>query len=156
MPGNKRAADGGTAHLPLPAVTVRPAETAPDKFPGADHQDPLTQMAEALPGDARGNGKVMAQLAVNKHKLRKCGYVRCAESLYRTLTRLGLQGEKVRSGYKKYKAKPYEQMRYPGERIQIDVKIVSKRYISSRSEGLRLYQFTAIDEVQPYPLPSCL
>jgi hypothetical protein len=45
---------------------------------------------------------------------------------------------------KKYQPKPYEQMTYPGERIQIDVKVVPKRCIADPE--LRLFQYTAIDE----------
>ena len=43
---------------------------------------------------------------------------------------------------KRYKAKPYEKMPRPGERIQIDVKVVPRSCIAD----LRLYQYTAIDE----------
>jgi transposase InsO family protein len=45
---------------------------------------------------------------------------------------------------KKYQPKPYEQMTHPGERIQIDVKVVPKRCIANPE--LRLFQYTAIDE----------
>jgi transposase InsO family protein len=45
---------------------------------------------------------------------------------------------------KKYVAKPYQQMTHPGERVQIDVKVVPRRCIADPS--LRLYQYTAIDE----------
>lgn len=79
-------------------------------------------------------------------RLRKRGYCRCIESLYRVMKRLGLMKGKNKKERKKYKPKPYEQMRYPGERIQIDVKVVPKSCITSRLEGLKLYQFTAIDE----------
>ena len=44
----------------------------------------------------------------------------------------------------RYIPKPYEQMCYPGERIQVDVKVVPSRCISS--PDLRLFQYTAIDE----------
>jgi len=44
---------------------------------------------------------------------------------------------------KPYKPKPYEQMTRPGERIQIDVKVVPR---ACCVEGLKLYQYTAIDE----------
>jgi hypothetical protein len=44
---------------------------------------------------------------------------------------------------KAYVPKPYEQMTRPGERIQIDVKVVPR---SCCVEGLRLFQYTAIDE----------
>ncbi|MDR3551562.1 MAG: DDE-type integrase/transposase/recombinase, partial [Clostridia bacterium] len=39
---------------------------------------------------------------------------------------------------------PYEQMTRPGERVQIDVKVVPLRCIADTN--LRLYQYTAIDE----------
>lgn len=43
-----------------------------------------------------------------------------------------------------YKPKPYQQMTYPGQRIQVDVKVVPRRCITDPE--LRLYQYTAIDE----------
>ena len=43
-----------------------------------------------------------------------------------------------------YKPKPYEQMTYPGQRIQVDVKVVPRRCIADPE--LRLYQYTVIDE----------
>ena len=76
------------------------------------------------------------------HKLRGRGYTRCPESLYRTLKRMGL----IKAGKpkKKYIPKPYEQMTHPGERIQIDVKVVPRSCLADPSE--RLFQYTAIDE----------
>ena len=49
---------------------------------------------------------------------------------------------------KKYIPKPYEQMTHPGERIQIDVKVVPRKCIADPE--LRLYQYTAIDEYSRY------
>ena len=43
-----------------------------------------------------------------------------------------------------YKPKPYEQMTYPGQRVQVDVKVVPLRCIAEPE--LRLFQYTAIDE----------
>ena len=43
-----------------------------------------------------------------------------------------------------YKAKPYEQMQYPGQRVQVDVKVVPLKYLANPDE--RLYPYTAIDE----------
>ena len=43
-----------------------------------------------------------------------------------------------------YKPKPYEQMTYPGQRIQVDVKVVPRKCITDPE--LRLFQYTAIDE----------
>ena len=79
-------------------------------------------------------------------RLRKRGYSRCVESLWRVLRREGLAAkEKPR---KKYKPKPYEQMQYPGQRIQIDVKVVPRSCIADPQ--LKLYQYTAIDEYSRY------
>jgi len=44
----------------------------------------------------------------------------------------------------KYVPKPYQEMTHPGERIQIDVKVVPRRCIAEPE--LRLFQYTAIDE----------
>ena len=49
---------------------------------------------------------------------------------------------------KPYKPKPYEQMQYPGQRVQIDVKVVPRRCIADPE--LKLYQYTAIDEYSRY------
>lgn len=75
------------------------------------------------------------------HRLRKRGYTRCPESLFRVLRRMGLmQAEKSE---KKYTPKLYEQMTHPGERVQIDVKVVPRNCLANPSE--RLFQYTAID-----------
>ena len=79
-------------------------------------------------------------------RLRNRGYTRCVESLWRVLRREGLaEKEKPR---KKYKPKPYEQMQYPGQRVQIDVKVVPRSCIADPL--LKLYQYTAIDEYSRY------
>ena len=79
-------------------------------------------------------------------RLRKRGYTRTIESLWRVMRREGWlpQAEKKKS----YKPKPYEQMLYPGQRIQIDVKVVPRRCIADPE--LKLYQYTAIDEYSRY------
>ena len=46
----------------------------------------------------------------------------------------------------KYTAKPYEQMKVPGERVRIDVKYVPEKCTKAMGKGTKLYQFTAIDE----------
>ena len=76
------------------------------------------------------------------HRLRQRGYARRPESLFRVMRKLGLfpQAEKKPA----YKPKPYEQMTYPGQRVQVDVKVVPRRCIADPE--LRLYQYTAIDE----------
>ena len=75
-------------------------------------------------------------------RLRERGYTRCPESLYRVLKRLGALPEQ--SEKQPYHPKPYEQMTYPGQRVQIDVKVVPRRCIAAPE--LRLFQYTAIDE----------
>ena len=76
------------------------------------------------------------------HRLRKRGYTRRPESLFRVMRKLGMfPAPKPQDPYK---PKPYEQMTHPGERVQIDVKIVPRKCIADPE--LRLFQYTAIDE----------
>lgn len=76
------------------------------------------------------------------HRLRKRGYSRRLESLFRVLRRLGLSPPPPKA--EPYKPKPYEQMTYPGQRVQIDVKVVPQACISDPQ--LHLFQYTALDE----------
>lgn len=68
--------------------------------------------------------------------------MRRPESLFRLLRKLGLfpVAEKKTA----YRPKPYEQMTYPGQRVQVDVKVVPRKCIADPE--LRLFQYTAIDE----------
>ena len=69
-------------------------------------------------------------------------FFRCPESLFRVMRKMGLfPAEKPK---KTYKPKPYEQMTHPGERVQVDVKVVPRKCITDPE--LRLFQYTAIDE----------
>ena len=68
------------------------------------------------------------------------------ESLYRVMKREGMMPQRKKT--KKYTPKPYEQMSHPGERIQIDVKVVPRKCVADPE--LRLYQYTAIDEFSRY------
>ena len=79
-------------------------------------------------------------------RLKRWGYSRCVESLYRVMQRKGLI--KDRPVKEKRKSKPYEQMTNPGERIQIDVKVVPRSCLANKEE--RLYQYAAIDEYSRY------
>jgi len=76
------------------------------------------------------------------HRLRKRGYTRRPESLFRVMRKLGLFP--AVENKKAYKPKPYEQMTYPGQRVQVDVKVVPRRGIADQQ--LHMYQYTAIDE----------
>ena len=70
------------------------------------------------------------------------GYSRRPESLFRVMRKLGyFKADKVK---KKYTPKPYEQMQYAGQRVQIDVKFVPLCCIAAKGE--KYYQYTAIDE----------
>ena len=76
-------------------------------------------------------------------RLRKRGYKRSLSGLYRILYKLNLQTKPKK---KVYKPKPYQQMTFPGERIQVDVKIVPKACKVGEAAQERLVQYTAIDE----------
>lgn len=80
-------------------------------------------------------------------KLRRAGYTRTISGLYIVMKRLGIY-KKTPSKRKEYVAKPYEQMKYPGERIQVDVKYVPKKCLTKelQERGEKYYQYTAIDE----------
>ena len=77
-------------------------------------------------------------------KLRERGYQRHYVSLFRLMIRIGIFTRKNNSK-KSYKAKPYEQMKYPGERVQIDVKWVPQECIVGKIPQ-KFFQYTAIDE----------
>lgn len=78
-------------------------------------------------------------------KLTQCGYTRSITGLYRVLQREGKMSIKLPNP--KYIQKEYEQMEYPGERVQIDVKLVPDACVPM---GVRFYQYTAIDEYTRY------
>ena len=80
-------------------------------------------------------------------KLREAGYTRTLTSLYRVMQRIGIY-RKTPSKKKEYEPKPYEEMRYPGERVQVDVKYVPAKSLTKevKEQDGRYYQYTAIDE----------
>ena len=79
-------------------------------------------------------------------KLKQRGYTRSISSLYNQMKKLNLKFN-VKKEKRKHKSKPYIQMTFPGERIQIDVKTVPSKCIVGQFE---LYQYTAIDEFSRY------
>ena len=87
-----------------------------------------------------------AGLVVFWVKLTLRGYKRSIPSLWRVLKRLTLQP--IKPPNSKYVAKPYEKMLYPGQRVQVDVKVVPLACIVPNADGLQepFYQYTAIDE----------
>ena len=80
-------------------------------------------------------------------KLRRAGYKRTIQGLYHVMRRLGIY-EKRPSKAKKAQAPEVPIAKYPGERVQIDVKYVPKECMSKelKEAGERYYQYTAIDE----------
>ena len=89
-----------------------------------------------------------AGLVVFWVKLRQRGYARSISGLYRVLVRSGEMA--VKPPNPKYIPKPYEQMQYPGQRVQIDVKFVPAACIANKVNGEKYYQYTAIDEYSRY------
>ena len=88
-------------------------------------------------------------------KLQKRGYTRTMQGLEKALKRLQIPtNPKSKRSPTCKKNKPYEQMKYPGERIQIDVKYVPKECLSSefieKYGSTYLFQYTAIDEYSRY------
>ena len=77
-------------------------------------------------------------------KLRQRGYTRSVSCLYSVLTRSGQMAVKLPNP--KYIPKPYEQMRYPGQRVQIDVKFVPQVCIVGQDPATKWYQYTFLDE----------
>lgn len=85
-----------------------------------------------------------AGLVVFWVKLMQRGYIRSIPGLYRFLKKQGIMAQKLPNP--KYIPKPYEQMKYPGQRVQIDVKFVPASCMVNEAKGKRFYQYTAIDE----------
>lgn len=77
-------------------------------------------------------------------KLRQRGYTRSISGLYRFLRKRGQMAVKLPNP--KYIPKSYEQMQYPGQRGQIDVKFVPEVCIVGQEKGTKWYQYTFIDE----------
>ena len=78
-------------------------------------------------------------------KLMQRGYSRSMTGLYRFLKKQGFMA--VHPPNPKYIPKPYEQMVYPGQRMQVDVKFVPSACLkNSKVIGKKFFQYTAIDE----------
>lgn len=86
-----------------------------------------------------------AGLVVFWVKLMRRGYSRSITGLYRFLRKRGIMA--VHPPNPKYIPKPYEQMTYPGQRIQVDVKFVPSACLKNSAViGKQFFQYTAIDE----------
>ena len=71
-------------------------------------------------------------------------YTRTVTALYKLLRREGVLDAPKK--HRRRKPKPYEPIRIPGERIQIDVKYVPRECLAGALSRRKLYQYTAIDE----------
>lgn len=76
-------------------------------------------------------------------RLTNRGYRRHIVSLYRVMKRLKLIPKPQKQPYI---PKPYSQMTFPGEKVQIDVKFVPASCCPNRLPGETFFQYTAIDE----------
>src|SRR5665648_545367 len=85
-----------------------------------------------------------AGLVVFWVKLRQRGYSRTIAGLYRVLVKNSLTAIKPKNP--KYIPKPYEQMTFPGQRVQVDVKHVPRVCLVGDIKEEKFYQYTAIDE----------
>ena len=80
-------------------------------------------------------------------KLRRAGYTRTIQGLYHVMRRMGIY-KKALSKKKHIQPPEVPKAKYPGERVQIDVKYVPQECMSKELKDLgeRYYQYTAIDE----------
>lgn len=80
-------------------------------------------------------------------KLRAAGYTRTIQGLYHVMRKLGIYA-KTPSKAKGKQAPKVPIAKYPGERVQIDVKYVPTECMTKelRELGVKYYQYTAIDE----------
>lgn len=83
-------------------------------------------------------------------KLRQRGYTRSISGLYGFLRKRGQMAVKLPNP--KYSPKPYEQMLYPGQRGQIDVKFVPSVCLVGEAKEHKFYQYT----IFPLPLSRSL
>ena len=66
------------------------------------------------------------------------GCSRSITGLYHFLRKQGTMAVKPHNP--KYVPKPYEQMLYPDQRVQVDVKHFPSAYIVGQPEGIKFYQ----------------
>ena len=78
-------------------------------------------------------------------KARKEGYSRTYDSMCRIIRKMkGNAKEKLKKQHKR--KKKVEQAKYPGERVQIDIKYVPEECIQFGTRDQKYYQITALDE----------
>ena len=100
------------------------------------HPNEHTQAELKLISDMRRRNP-NAGLVVFWVKLMQRGYTRSITGLYRVLRRTGEIA--VKAPNPKYIPRPYEQMTYPGQRVQIDVKFVPSVCLVGDAKGEKYY-----------------
>ena len=110
------------------------------------HPNEHTDEEIKLIKDYKANNKDTG-LVVLWVKLRRAGYKRTIQGLYHVMVRLGIY-RKAPSKRKHTQPPEVPIAKYPGERVQIDVKYVPTECMSRELKelGERYYQYTAIDE----------
>ena len=110
------------------------------------HPNQHTKEEIKLIKDYKRNNKETG-LVVLWVKLRAAGYTRTIQGLYHVMQRLGIY-QKAPSKKKQSQPKEWTTGVYPGDKIQIDVKYVPQECLTKEliDQGVRLYQYTAIDE----------
>lgn len=110
------------------------------------HPNQHTKEEIKLIKDYKRNNKETG-LVVLWVKLRAAGYTRTIQGLYHVMQRLGIY-KKTPSKKKQPQPKEWTTGVYPGDKIQIDVKYVPQECLTKelREQGVKLYQYTAIDE----------
>jgi len=110
------------------------------------HPKEHTEMEIKLIKQYKANNKETG-LVVLWVKLRKAGYTRSIQGLYHVMKRLGIY-KKTASKKKEQTKIEVEEVSYPGEKVQIDVKYVPRECMSQelKEKGEKFYQYTAIDE----------
>lgn len=110
------------------------------------HPNQHTEAEIKLIKDFKRNNKETG-LVVLWVKLRAAGYTRTIQGLYHVMRRLGIY-EKPPIKKKQPQPKEWVTGKYPGDKVQIDVKYVPEECLTKelKEEGTRLYQYTAIDE----------
>ena len=126
-------------YMPRDIYSLQEKSRKPHFHPNA-HTDEEIQLIENMRRRNPDEGLIMFWI-----RLKTRGYMRCITSLYRVMQRRGYY-EKDKKKKPVYVPKPYEQMKYPGQRIQVDCKYVPLECTKGMGKGVRLYQFTAIDE----------
>jgi len=75
---------------------------------------------------------------------RERGFKRKQSTMYKILNKYGLN--KKKSKISKRENKPYDTAKYPGQKLQMDVKYVPKGVVGRDDKGKKYYQYTIIDE----------